>query len=85
MNGAPQDGTKLGKLTRNHIGKQKKDLNDLIPAVNAENDGVKFQKIQGEFSPWDIFMETQRPKKRASMFDQSFPRSPSSHTLYLSS
>ena len=46
-----QDETKFEKLTRNPIEKQKKDLNDLIAAANAENGGVKFQKLKGEFSP----------------------------------
>ena len=45
-----KDTTKFEKLTRNPIEKQKKDLNAVIDAANAEQGGVKFQRLQGEFS-----------------------------------
>ena len=39
------------KLTRNPTAKDKEDLNALIEAANAENGGVKFHKLSGEYEP----------------------------------
>ena len=51
MNEILQDTTKFEKLRKNPIDKQKKDLNNLIDAANAEIGGVKFSRIIGEFNP----------------------------------
>ena len=45
------DVSKFQRLRKNPIEQQKRDLNALIDAANADADGVKFCKITGEFSP----------------------------------
>ena len=45
------DTTKFKQLSRNPTDKVKKDLNALIDAANAENGGVTFTKLTGEYEP----------------------------------
>ena len=51
VNDILQDSTKFEKLRRNPIEAQKRDLNKLIDACNAEVGGVKFNRLTGEFNP----------------------------------
>ena len=46
-----EDRSKFEQLTRNPTERVKKDLNALIEAANAENGGVKFTKLTGEYEP----------------------------------
>ena len=45
-----QDPSKFQRLTKNPIEKQKKDLNRIIDAINAEQGGVKFRKLTGDYN-----------------------------------
>ena len=46
-----RDTSKFQRLTRNPVEKQKKDLNRIIDAINAEQGGVKFTKLTGDYNP----------------------------------